>query len=111
MWRGVRGTCEIFASPEILAEIEEKLRLKFRFSPRHSRLLTAFVRRQINPVHTTGSPPAVCRDPDDDFILAAAVQSACAYVVTGDKDLLALGRLAGVAIVTPGEFAKLLSVI
>ena len=44
-----------------------------------------------------------------DRILAAAVNSGCAYLVTGDRDLLELKRFAGVVIVTPGEFMELVS--
>ena len=56
-----------------------------------------------------GSPPKVCRDPDDDHILAAAVNAECDFLVTGDKDLLALKKFAGMKIVTPREFAELIS--
>lgn len=97
----------MFTSPDILGEIEEKLRLKFGFSPRHAHLLAAFVRRQTRPVTVTGLPPKVCRDPDDDYILAAAVNAGCDYLVTGDKDLLALKKFEGMSIVTPREFAEL----
>jgi predicted nucleic acid-binding protein len=57
IWRNARHTSIISVSPEILAEIDEKLRTKFGFSPRHARLLSAFVRRQTVPVQITGSPP------------------------------------------------------
>jgi len=109
MWRHARHPSTLCASPAILAEIEEKLRLKFGFHPRHARLLTAFVRRQTVSVETPHPSPQICRDPDDDLILAAAAQAACAYLVTGDKDLLVLKRFEGVALVTPGEFARLIS--
>lgn len=46
----------------------------------------------------------VCRDPDDNFLLAAAGQGAADVVVSGDKDLLALGQFEGVAILTPTQF-------
>jgi putative PIN family toxin of toxin-antitoxin system len=111
MWRQVRGVSRIFASPDILGEIEEKLRLKFGFHPRHAHLLAAFVRRQTRPVTVTGLLPKVCRDPDDDHILAAAVNAGCAYLVTGDKDLLALKNYKSLGIVTPREFAELVSAI
>ena len=111
MWRQVRGVSKICASQGILDEIEETLRLKFGFHPRHAHLLTAFVRRQTTPVTVIGPPPEVCRDPDDDIVLAAAINSGCAYLVTGDKDLLALKKSAGTGIVTPREFAELVSAV
>ena len=111
MWQQVRGVSRICASPDIFDEIEEKLRLKFGFNPRQARLLTSFVRRQTTPVTVIGLPPKVCRDPDDDPILAAAVNAGCAYLVTGDKDLLALKKIGDTGIVTPREFAQLVSSI
>ncbi len=111
MWRQTRGVSQVFASPDILGEIEEKLRLKFGFHPRHAHLLAAFVRRQTKSVMVKESPPKVCRDRDDDFILTAAVNAGCAYLVTGDKDLLALENFEGMGIVTPREFAELVSAI
>lgn len=109
MWRSARGQSQIHSSPDILAEIEEKLRRKFGFSSRHAHLLTHFARRQTVPVEITGTPPQVCRDADDDLILAAAIAARCEYLVTGDNDLLVLKQFNDVAIVTPGEFAKLVS--
>jgi predicted nucleic acid-binding protein len=50
MWRQVRDVSQVFASADILGEIEEKLRLKFGFHPRHAHLLAAFVRRQTKSV-------------------------------------------------------------
>lgn len=41
------------------------------------------------------------RDPKDAHILAAAVVSQCDAVVTGDRDLLALGEVEGVQIIRP----------
>jgi predicted nucleic acid-binding protein len=38
----------------------------------------------VVPAARRFSPPKVGRDPDDDPILAAAVNSRCAYPVTGD---------------------------
>ena len=108
-WRTVRRQAQIHASPDILAEIEEKLRRKFGFSPRHAHLLTHFVRRQTVPVEITGPVPQVCRDADDDLILAAAIASRCEYLVTGDNDLLVLKQFNDVAIVTPAEFGKRVS--
>ena len=111
MWRKMCDASQVFASADILGEIEEKLRLKFGFNPRHAHLLAAFVRRQTTSVMVKGSPPKVCRDSDDDHILAAAVNAGCAYLVTGDKDLLALKEIADTSIVTPREFAELVSAI
>lgn len=51
----------------------------------------------------TAFPPVsgVCRDPNDDMVLACAVAAEAAYLVTRDKDLLVLEQYQGIAIVTP----------
>ena len=53
-------------------------------------------------------PIPVCRDVDDDWILATAVAAQAEYLITGDNDLLTLKTHAGVSIVTPREFLRLL---
>lgn len=46
----------------------------------------------------------VCRDPKDEPFLACAVEGKAHYLVTSDKDLLALKQYEGVCILNPGHF-------
>ena len=46
-----------------------------------------------------------CRDPRDDMFLEAAVSASADRLVTGDKDLLDMGSVEGVAIVTARRMA------
>jgi putative PIN family toxin of toxin-antitoxin system len=108
MWKKTRQDCTVCASPDILDEIEGKLRLKFGFSSRHARLLALFVERQTHAVKVVSTVRA-CRDADDDRILAAALDGECSHLVTGDKDLLTLKQFNDISIVTPREFAELIS--
>jgi putative PIN family toxin of toxin-antitoxin system len=108
MWKKARHDSVICASPDILEEIEGKLRSKFGFNSRHARLLTLFVERQTHAVKVVSAIRA-CRDPDDDRILAAAFDGECSHLITGDADLLALKKFEGIAIVTPREFMELAS--
>lgn len=52
--------------------------------------------------------PAVTRDPKDDYLIAYALVGSADYLVTGDRDLLTLGQVDHVNIVTAREFATLL---
>lgn len=46
------------------------------------------------------------RDPKDDPYLAAALAAQAQWIVTYDKDLLALGKPFGISIVRPAQFLK-----
>jgi putative PIN family toxin of toxin-antitoxin system len=106
VWRATRRTCKFAASRDVLEEVEEKLRLKFGFSHRHARLMTFFVERQTEALRVV-SIINICRDADDNRILAAAFDSGCSHLVTGDADLLSLKRFETVNIVTPRQFLEL----
>lgn len=47
-----------------------------------------------------------CRDPDDDMFIRCAIAAKCRRIVTGDADLLSLGRVGNVAIISPAEFLE-----
>ena len=50
------------------------------------------------------------RDPDDEQVIAAAVEAHADAIVTGDKDLHALGtEYQGIAILTPAQAVQLIS--
>jgi putative PIN family toxin of toxin-antitoxin system len=46
----------------------------------------------------------ICRDPQDDMFIEAALAGAAEYVVTGDKDLLSLRKFESVRFATPRIF-------
>jgi predicted nucleic acid-binding protein len=49
----------------------------------------------------------LCRDPDDNPILAIALESKADYLVTGDKrDLLSMQRIGLTPIITAAEFLE-----
>ena len=48
----------------------------------------------------------VCRDPDDDKFIGCAVDSGSKYIVSGDKDLLAVEKYGDVEIVTVADFLQ-----
>jgi predicted nucleic acid-binding protein len=52
----------------------------------------------------------ISRDPDDDLLLACAVQGYADYVVTGDRDLLDLKVVRDIPLITPEAFLRKLTV-
>jgi putative PIN family toxin of toxin-antitoxin system len=59
--------------------------------------------------------PGVTRDPGgdphpkDDAVVACAVEGEADYIVSGDQDLLVLGRYETVQVVTPRQFVDILA--
>jgi uncharacterized protein len=49
----------------------------------------------------------ICRDADDDNIIACAVAAKADYLVTGDSDLLEIKDYQGVRIINPRDFEAL----
>lgn len=92
----------VLAYPEIAELIYPELRRTF-----HSHLLDDI--KLVNPPET----PRLCRDPDDDKVIAAAVYRLVDYVVTLDHDLLDdeivtfLAEL-GIGVISGDELVKLL---
>lgn len=57
----------------------------------------------VELVEPAAVPRVVLSDPDDDQVIAAAVAAQADLVVSGDRDLLALGSYQDFAIVSPAE--------
>ncbi len=51
-------------------------------------------------------PQPVCRDPDDDAVLACALAAHADLIVSGDADLLVLKQFQGMHIVTAAQALK-----
>ncbi len=51
---------------------------------------------------------AISEDPDDDHLLAVALEGRADFLVSGDRHVLDLGEFEGVRIVTPAEFLRIL---
>ena len=99
-------------SPQLLRELTETAQEpKFRkyFTPEVVDDLLFVIRESALLVDPTPPYPAVCRDPKDDHVLALCKKAKASLLVTGDKDLLVLGRHGATVIVRPKEFEERLS--
>ena len=95
----------IASSAPLIDELESTLKRKFRLTPSASAFLKA-LREQIRMVDPVVLEMPVCRDPDDDLVLATAVGAAAEVIVTGDDDLLVLKSYAGIDILSPRRFLE-----
>jgi putative PIN family toxin of toxin-antitoxin system len=50
------------------------------------------------------SVPRMCRDPDDDWVIACAVVGEADTIVSGDRDLLALRQVGEIPILSAAQF-------
>lgn len=94
-----------FTSSALLAELAEKLSHKLGLEPERTPLFLVYKRRARLVTPTPLAAP-VCRDADDDIVLATALPADADVIVTGDKDLLILRKYRGIRIRTPRQFAE-----
>ena len=106
--RARRGECELILSTDIIKEFERTLRRKFLVSQSEMSNVRKVLAEATLDVFQKVNPIApVCRDPDDDRILACAREAHADYIVTGDQDLLVLKRYGTTRIVTPRDSESL----
>ncbi|HSF19225.1 MAG TPA: putative toxin-antitoxin system toxin component, PIN family [Vicinamibacteria bacterium] len=86
-------------------ELVEKLRSKFNLVPEELPLLGLY-RRHAEWVQPLPLPKPVCRDADDDWVLATALAGRAEMIVTGDPDLQVLAAHQGIRIVSPRQFVE-----
>ncbi len=103
--RGRKKQFHLIACPIILHEFERVLTKKFSATISEARSALKIVSEAMHSiVLSSQSEHGVCRDPDDDAILACAFEARADYLVTGDMDLLELKIFKGIRIVTPRDF-------
>jgi len=97
---------ELFTSKVLLAELDEKLRDKFGVDPASVPFLKTY-RDRATIIRPAALPSDVCRDRDDDEVLAVAAAAKAEAIVTGDKDLLTLKTYRGIHILSPRQLVGL----
>jgi putative PIN family toxin of toxin-antitoxin system len=122
LWRGAphaliehvqAGTLAMVSSPVLLAELAEVIgRAKFdeileRSNTSRERSL-AEMRQLAEVIVPPPLPQPVCRDPDDDHLLACALAAQADLIVSGDADLLDLREYRSIRIVAAAEALHLI---
>lgn len=106
------GAFELVYSTLLLDELVEKLalpriRAKYALDDQVIETTLALVALRgelVQPIRAV----KICRDPDDNVLIEAALAGNAGYIVTGDEDLLVLKKFDTVRIVTPRVFLAVL---
>lgn len=96
---------QVVTSHFILHELREKLVEKFHYAPAIADEAIGLLLTRMELVTPEPLPTPVCRDADDDNVLATALAGHCERIITGDKDLLTLQRFNAIDIINPATFA------
>jgi putative PIN family toxin of toxin-antitoxin system len=83
--------------------LEEKLRNKARLSAAETQEILRAIQMDAEQVGAEPLSRRVCRDIDDDPILATALAAKADAIVTGDQDLLVLKEFDDIPILNPRE--------
>jgi putative PIN family toxin of toxin-antitoxin system len=109
IWAHARkGTYELLLSRAIITELGRILRKRYGRSDADVKLRMQELIHNSTFIELKRIPRAVTTDPDDDHILACAIESKAHLIVTGDKDLLRLKSYEGVSIIRPTDFVHTL---
>jgi uncharacterized protein len=98
------GTLTLVSSPALLTEFADVInRPKFQAILTRSGTTSEQMLEELRQLAEIIDPPPlsspVCRDPDDDAVLALAVAARADLIVSGDADLLSLGSHAQIPII------------
>jgi putative PIN family toxin of toxin-antitoxin system len=103
--------CVILYSTDTLTELVDILRRRKFAAYTSAEEVAAFVEWVINTgelVATEGIAVA-CRDPKDEKFVAVALAGRADYLISGDQDLLVLGRVGSTPIVSPAALLALVN--
>lgn len=95
---------ELVVGEAVLTELERILVDKLHMPVTQAKTVSTFSRSQadvVKPVEPAKWPE---RDPDDRWVVAAAIDGGVDFLVTGDRDLLEIAGEVSISIVSPRSF-------
>jgi putative PIN family toxin of toxin-antitoxin system len=108
-----QGEVELVTSPVLLEELQEVLkrpRIQKQQWMTQDEVEEFYQLLKDTALQTSGQKlvEAVSEDPDDDFVISAALEGKADYIVSGDEHLLGLKKWEEIPILPPREFLELL---
>ncbi len=98
---------EVYYTEYLLKEIKEVLLSKYSFSDSIRQATLSIMKKYFIKGKTAGIVKKICRDSDDNQILADALANGIEFLITGDKDLLVLKEYQGMKIILPKQYWSL----
>lgn len=109
LWRALLDRrYRLILSPALVDEIAPILRERFQWREAKLQNTLRMLVKKADIVRPTTLPDAVPDDPDDNHILACAVEGNADLIVSGDRHLLTLKEYEGIPIVRPMDFLRTL---
>ncbi len=100
--------CDIVWSDPLKQELESLVTRRHKIGPATRIALAAYV-DLCELVEPEPLDQRVCRDKDDDVVLATALAGKADVIVTGDEDLLVLKKFRRIEILSPRKFLERLN--
>lgn len=94
----------VILAEHILEEVSRHYRGKFKATKAQAAAVVAFLRSNSELVEPVMVPRDTLRDQDDLPVLGTAIAGRASCIVSGDKELLAIGTRSGVDILSPRDF-------
>jgi uncharacterized protein len=101
-------TSKMVSCKKLLDELRRTLVAKMKVEPPLAEEIIAELTAEFDLVEPKSFSKPVCRDADDDVVLATALAAKAEAIVTGDADLLVLKEFQGIKILSPRQFVELL---
>lgn len=100
------GKITAIISEVLIRELLEVLRLKFNIQNEVLLMLENLIRQSFIIVSST-EIFKILQDEPDNRVLEAAQAGKCDFIITGDKEILSLGKFKGIGIIDAADFLDL----
>jgi putative PIN family toxin of toxin-antitoxin system len=108
VFRAVLTEHELFVGATVIDELTRVLANKLKMPTEKAQSVAAFIRHEATVLSPERPAPWPESDPDDRWIVAAAIEGEVDVLVTGDQDLLSLNGALEFPVVSPRGFWEML---